>query len=192
MRYTNKDAARQLTDTIKSDQRELIAERKTFDGLKPRWFKADKKCAESSAVLVAHDNVYTRLSEPLFKTSTEMLTREHESNLAERDSILGDVPQKIEALESRIASRFSCLWSPFLSFLSIIADQLPAASRASILNLRAQAEQISDPSTLIDFIAKNVSEIEELDTIQTLPMLHLDRAIAAALAVGQEQLVSVA
>jgi hypothetical protein len=191
MRFVKRDLASKLNDVIHEEQLELAGKQKRFDAIRPKWFEADRECAESGALLNAQAATYTRASEPLFREHTEMLTREKEARIAKRDSLLGTLPGDITELTDRIARRLSCLSGAFGGFISGVTDHnLSGGSRpqcspelqAELRAARKHAETLTDPAELLGLIEKTVSRIEDED-LQFIPLFRMDQVIERALAV---------
>lgn len=197
MRFLKRDLAEQLIDLIRVEQKELGALQKKYDALKPKCYAKHREAAQIEALANAHEAIYTRASEPIFREFGETLRRERDAKTAERDEILGTLPEEIAALSDRISQRLGIVAGDFTSWASQIANaqiytevrgQETAYEVGDQIHIELEyackrAGEITDPSELLNFVTGWVERIEDLESVRC-GLFRLDSVIGKALAIS--------
>ncbi len=192
MRFSKQDKATELIDLIRGEQRDLAALQKKFERVKQEWHAAQRVCSQLQAELAGFESTYTRATEPVFAEHRELLKAQYDAAVSTRDGILGDLPQQLRTLKHQTFRRLSILVGCLGSFISTVVNHHFSGGSASQCSLEVQeqlnaahkqAEAMTNPADLIELIRQTVEHIEQED-LQLVPIVQLDKAVAAALAVG--------
>jgi hypothetical protein len=194
MLFKKKDQVQKLISQARADQTEYAALRTTFEGLAPKWNKAQTECERIEGLRNSRSGTYAReVSEEFWAARDAILERELKAAIAARDALTGAVCASLQSLKLRIFHRHSLISGAFGSWAAAVCDRLPENSslRADLMAARKQIEVLRDMSEIIDLIIHWTELVENLEGV-FCPVLKFDLVAIKALGIGEpEQPVAV-